>query len=182
MWPPCKERQNQVNLGHASHRCLHRLWSHHIPLRHRLLGAAVDMGPWEGYGSDREPMFGYKALEMLGERKRGRRAGSRADPGRDLLEKKMFPWSLSEAQERKRKRETNTWRPHQSLLAKQNHPHRPKETLQQTCKDTLQGAQGKERSQGHPGKDSLSLFARMCPQWDTSLLPPHGSTTARLQG
>ena len=51
MWPPCKERQKRVSLGRASpsDSCLHRLWSHHIPVRPRLLSAAAETGPWEEY-------------------------------------------------------------------------------------------------------------------------------------
>lgn len=37
---------------------------------------------------------GHKALELLGERKRGRRAMPRAEFGRNPVERKVSPWSL----------------------------------------------------------------------------------------
>lgn len=115
------QREAKPNeFGHASpsHSCLHWLWSHHIPVRCGLLGAVVEMGLGKHTAGNREPVFGHKALELLGERKTGRRAGSRADLGRDPLEWKVSPWSLSEVQERKKG--TNTCRPYWSLLGKQN--------------------------------------------------------------
>lgn len=135
MWPPCKERQNQVSLGRASpsHSCLHWLWSHHIP------GCSGQLWRW-GLGKDTagdsELVFGHEALELLGERKRGRRAGSRADLGRHPLERKVSPWSLSEVQERKKRRRHLQATPESPGQAKQLVRIEPK----QTCKGTLQGA------------------------------------------
>lgn len=120
MWPPCKERQNQMSLAMPAHPTAVCTGSGHITSQ----SDAGCLGQWWRWGlgkhtaGNREPVFGHKALELLGERKTGRRAGSRADLGRDPLEWKVSPWSLSEVQERKKG--TNTCRPYWSLLGKQN--------------------------------------------------------------
>lgn len=55
----------------------HHLWEQHIPVR-AAQGRRGD-GPWEWQDGE----SGHKSLELLGERKRGRRAVSRAEFGRD---------------------------------------------------------------------------------------------------
>ena len=125
MWPPCKERQKRVSWAMPARPTAVCISSGHVTSQSDTgcSGQLWRQGLGKDTAGDREPVFGHKALELLGERNRGRRAGSRADLGRDPLERKVSPWSLFEVQERKRRRGTNTCRPHQSLLGKQDNKY-----------------------------------------------------------
>lgn len=145
MWPPCKERQKTVSLGHASpcHSCA--ISSGNSTPQSGLPRARVEMGPGEDTAGDGESV--HKALELLGERNRARKAMSRAVWKRPFG-KEGFP--LEPVLRSRIGREGA----HQSFLGRPNKqsPHRPQTPLWEPCKEALQGAQGTERCQGHPAR------------------------------
>lgn len=150
---------------------------------HRLLRGDVKMGPWEGYGRGQRACVWARSFGAARGEKEGEESRVQSRLCQGNLWRRRCPLGACLRSRKEREGEpTLAGHTGVSWASKTTSPHRTKETLRQTGKDTLHGAQGKERSQGHPGEDSLSLSARTCPQWDTSLLPPRGSTTARLQG
>lgn len=119
MWPPCKERQKRVSLGNASPSTAVCISSGRI-MSQSEAGCSGQLWRWglgKDMAGDREPMFGHKALELLGEIKGGGEQGPEQILAGTLW--KVSPWSLFEDQERKRRRGTNTCRLHWSLLGKQ---------------------------------------------------------------
>lgn len=183
MWPPCKERQNQMSLAMPAHPTAVCTGSGHITSQ----SDAGCLGQWWRWalGSIRQGTgslcLGTKLWSCWGRERRGGEQGPEQTLAGTLWSGRS-PLGACLRSRKERREPTLAGHTGVSWASKTTSSHRTKETLWQTCKDTLQGAQGKERSQEHPGKDSLSLSARMCPQWNTSLLPPHGSTTARLLG
>lgn len=149
----------------------YQLWEQHIPVR--ATQGRWEMGPRKDLAVDGGSR--HKALELLGETKRGRREVSRAEFGRYPLERKVSPWSLFEFQDRKR-RGTSEFPGQAKQVLTDPKPHYGK-PAKIPCREH-KGQRG-ARTQS---KDSPSLSARRCPQWDTSPLPPHGSTTARPRG
>lgn len=171
MWPPCKERQKPVSLGHTSpcHSCA--ISSGNSTFQSGLPRAGVEMGPGKDTAVDGES--GHKALELLGESN----VQSRVWKKKISFGEEDFP--LEPVLSSRIGREGT----HQSFLGRPNKqsPQPPNPTM-----GTLQrGPAGSTRDRevpGPPSEDSPSQSARKCPQWDTSPPPPHGSTTARPRG
>lgn len=108
-----------------------------------------------------------------GGEKEGKESSVQSRVWKRPLERKVSPWSLFEFQDRKRK-------------GTPEFPGQAKQVVPQTQNPTMgnlpRGPAGSTRDRGTPSRDSPSLSARTCPQWDTSPLPPRGSTTARPRG
>lgn len=77
------QREAKPNeFGHASpsHSCLHWLWSHHIPVRCGLLGAVVEMGPWEAYGREQGACVWAQSFGAAGGEKDGEESRVQSRP------------------------------------------------------------------------------------------------------
>lgn len=146
----------------------HHLWEQHIPVR-AAQGRRGD-GPWEW--QDGESVWA-QSFGAAGGEKEGKESSVQSRVWKRPLERKVSPWSLFEFQDRKRK-------------GTLEFPGQAKQVVPQTQNPTMgnlpRGPAGSTRDRGTPSRDSPSLSARTCPQWDTSPLPPRGSTTARPRG